>query len=157
MSLSYNANYWHGGSLMKMKILTICLLVVAALVMVSLIPSVESTTIQTVKITDIGVQLKQVDKNVLKEKLHSYDIRTNPLPTIKKAIEILHTDFHIVLPGFIVILLFYLGFFLQQIAIGPFLYTLGAYTEFFAVMLIEIIHALVMEIYWPYIPIKTTS
>jgi len=142
---------------MKIKILAICLIAAATLVMVPLIPSVESATVQTEKTTVIRAQLTQGDKNVLKEKLQNYDIRTNPLPTIKKVIEILHTDFHIVLPGFIVILLLYLGFFLQQIAIGPFLYILGAYVDFFAVMLVEIIHALGMEIYWPYIPIKTTS
>jgi len=142
---------------MKIRILAICLIAAATLVMVPLIPSVESATVQTEKTTVIRAQLTQGDKNVLKEKLQNYDIRTNPLPTIKKVIEILHTDFHIVLPGFIVILLLYLGFFLQQIAIGPFLYILGAYVDFFAVMLVEIIHALGMEIYWPYIPIKTTS
>jgi hypothetical protein len=142
---------------MKITIMAICLIAVAALVMVPLVPSVESATIQTVKTTVIGAQLKQVDKNILKEKLQNYDIHTNPLPTIKKLIEILNTNFHIVLPGYIIIFLFYLGFFLQQISIGPFLYILGAYVDFFAVILIEIIHALGMEIYWPYIPIKTVS
>jgi hypothetical protein len=137
-------------NLMKITIVTICIVIACALVVVSFAPSVESATMQSINDAHLLTQLRTIDHNVLKEKLQNYDMNRNPLPTIKKLIEILNTDFHIVLPGVIIILLFYMGTFLQGIAIGPFLYFIGAYLEFFAVMLMEIIHALGMEIYWPY-------
>lgn len=133
---------------MKIKIITICIIAGCALVIVPLAPSVESATIHKVNNAYILAQIKTIDPNMLKEKLQNYDINEYPLPTIKKLIEILHTNFDIVLPGIIIRILFYLGFFLQMIAISPFLYAIGAYLDFFAVVLIEIIHALGMEIYW---------
>jgi hypothetical protein len=135
---------------MKIKILTTCIIAACALVMVSIAPSVESATMQSNNDACLLAQLRTIDHTTLKEKLQNYDMNRNPLPTIKKLIKILNTDFHIVLPGIIIILLFYAGTFLQGIAIGPFLYFIGAYLEFFAVMVMELIHALGMEIYWPY-------
>jgi len=133
---------------MKIKIISLSIIATCALVMVSLASSVESATVHNVNNTYIFAQLKTIDHNMLKEKLQNSDINKYPLPTIKKLIEILHTNFDIVLPGIIIRILFYLGFFLQMIAISPFLYAIGAYLDFFAVVLIEIIHALGMEIYW---------
>jgi hypothetical protein len=138
---------------MKIKILTICIIAACTLVMVPLAPSVESATVHEANNAYIVAQIKTIDHNILKEKLQNYDINRNPLPTIKKLIEILKTDFHIVLPGIIIVLLFYLGSFMQDVSIFGFLNALGAYLEFFAVVLIEIIHALGMEIYWPTPPV----
>ncbi len=135
---------------MKMKIVTLCAIAAFALFMVPLTPAVVSTTIRAANNTSIKVQLKTIDRNVLKEKLQHYDANAHPQQTIQKLIEILNADFHIVLPGVIIIFLFYLGAFFQGIAIGPILYILGAYIEFLAVILIEIISALGMEINWPY-------
>ncbi len=135
---------------MKMKIVTLCTIAAFALFMVPLTPAVVSTTIRAANNTSIEVQLKTIDRNVLKEKLQNYDANAHPQQTIQKLIEILNADFHIVLPGVIIIFLFYLGAFFQGIAIGPILYILGAYIEFLAVILIEIISALGMEINWPY-------
>ena len=135
---------------MKIKILSLSILAACVLVMVPMAPSVESAAVHNVDNAYILTQLKTIDHNRLKEKLQNNDINKHPLPIIKKLIEILNNNFHIVLPGIVIILLFYLGFFLQEIAIGPFLYILGEYMQFFVVVFIEIIHALGMEIYWPY-------
>ena len=134
---------------MKIKIISLCIIAACALVMVPLVPSVESATAHIVNDTYIVAQIKTIDPNILKEKLQNYDINKYPQQTIKKLIDVLNTELDIVLPGIIIYTLLFLGSFLQSIAIGPFLIIIGAWMEFFAIVLIDIVYDLGWEIYWP--------
>jgi len=135
---------------MKVVMLSFCIIAACVLVLVPVMPSVESAAIYNMKKADIQVQSKTITQNLIREKLQQYDIHKNHLPPVKQLVTIFRSDFGIVLPGILIFLLFYAGAFLQSIGIGGILTFLGAYLEFFAVILIEIIHAIGWEIYWPY-------
>jgi len=120
---------------------------------VSLVPSVESLTAHTLNKKFIIIQIKTMNHTILKQKLHIYDMNNHTLQMINKLIEILKTNSNIVIPGIFLWFLYYLAFIMQIVSIGPFLYYLGSYLDFFVFMIIEILHNLGIEIYYPYYPI----
>ncbi len=139
---------------MKIKIIILCITTTISLVMVSLVPSVESLTTHTLNKKYIILQIKTINHNILNEKLHNYDLNNHYLQMFNKLIETIKTNFHIVIPGILLWFLYYLAFIMQIVSIGPFLYFLGLYLDFFVMMTIEILRNLGIEVYYPYYPIS---
>ena len=137
-------------SLMSVKIASICVMTACALVMVSVVPCVVSATIQTRKNSYTIAHTLTIDRAALKEILRNLDKHGHSLLTMNKVIDLLRTDFHIVIPGIVLRFLFWLAFWMKDIAVGPVLYILGSYLDFIVMIICGVLHELGVEIYWPY-------
>lgn len=133
----------------KIVVCTFCCIAAFALMMIPLAPSVESATARDATTQYRTEQLHAIDQAAIKEKLQKYDIKTHPVHTMKKLVEVVRSELHIMLPGIIIYTLLFLGSFLEGIAIGLFLIIIGAWMQLFAIILIEIVHDLGWELYWP--------